>query len=45
MRVSVSCYRKMIADHEKNYRNGHERIVLGAQLGLRTEPGIEFLPC
>src|ERR1700675_4678091 len=40
--VPVGCYRKMIADHEKNYRHCHEGIVLGAQLGLSAECRIKL---
>src|SRR3984893_5423203 len=40
--VSVGCYRKMIADHEKDYGHCHEGVVLGAQLGLSAECRIKL---
>src|SRR5712664_4403639 len=40
--VSVGCYRKMIADHKKDYGHCHEGIVLGAQLGLSAECRIKL---
>ncbi len=32
----------MTADHEKNYRDRHERVVLGTQFGLGAERRVEL---
>ena len=42
--IPVSCDRKVIADHDKDNRNGHESIVFGSQLGLGAERRIECFP-
>src|SRR5262249_17295848 len=39
--IAVSGHREMIADHEEDNRHRHKSIVLGAQLGLCANRGIE----